>query len=456
MLWLPIAAMTAIALALLLPPLLRRPPDPGNRAAFDMEVYRDQIAEIERDLERGLLSGREAEDARAEIGRRLLAADRQLTGAAGEDDGGSPADSAHARPMAATVAVLVPMAAVALYLAIGSPWHSDRTPGGGFIAAPGDATGGADMIALVEKLGRTLKDRPDDAKGWALYAKALGNLGRHDAALDAFRRAVALNPNNVELLSRFAELQIFIAGGTVTPEARRTLEAALALEADQPRARYYIGLAEQQAGRLRKALDLWLALEAESPDDAPWRALLSTRIERLAKQIGVAGAVLASMRELAAKRPAPDQPGAMIHAMVERLAARLAKQPDDAEGWRRLARSYRVLGEPVKSRDAAARAAALLPDDTTVLSEYAVAIVQAADKSGPLPPELLRVTAEILKRRPDHPSALWFAGVARLQAGDHAGALDRWKRLRDLLKPGTPQHEEINKRIESLEKKSTP
>jgi cytochrome c-type biogenesis protein CcmH len=115
-----------------------------------------------------------------------------------------------------------------------------------------------------------------------------------------------------------------------------------------------------------------------------------------------------------------------------------------------------VLGEAVKARDALARAVALLPDDVTVLSDYAVAIVQAADKGGALPPELLRVTTEILKRKPDHPSALWFAGVARLQAGDRAGALDRWKRLRALLKPGTRQHEEITKRIEGLEKKAEP
>ncbi len=457
MLWALIAAMTAAVLALLLPPLLRRPTGIGDRAAFDMEVYRDQNAEIGRDLERGLISEREAVDARAEIGRRLLTADRQMSQqTAGEDDGAAPADAGRAGPTVAAIAVLVPVAAVALYLAIGSPWLTQSTPGGGIVAERSDEPDGARMAALVEDLGRRLKDRPDDADGWALYARSLAGLGRTGAALDAFRRAVALDPKNTELLSRFAEIQILAASGTVTPEARRTLDAVLALDRDEPRARYYVGLAEQQAGRLRQALELWLALEAESPPDAPWRTLLARRVERLAKQFGIDGDALAAMREKVAKRPAPDDPGAMIHAMVERLAARLDKQPDDAEGWRRLARSYRVLGEPAKARDALARAVALLPDDVTVLSDYAVAIVQAADKDGPLPPELLRVTTEILKRKPDHPSALWFGGVARLQAGDNAGALDRWKRLRVLLKPGTRQHEEITKRIEGLEKTAEP
>ena len=453
MLWALIAAMTAAVLALLLPPLLRRPTGIRDRAAFDMEVYRDQNAEIGRDLERGLITEREAVDARAEIGRRLLTADRHMSQqTAGEGDGAAPADAGRAGPTVAAIAVLVPVAAVALYLAIGSPWLTQSTPGGGTIAERSDEPDGARMAALVEALGRRLKDRPDDADGWALYAGSLAGLGRTGAALDAFRRAVALDPKNTELLSRFAEIQILAASGTVTPEARRTLNAVLALDRDEPRARYYVGLAEQQAGRLRQALELWLALEAESPPDAPWRTLLARRVERLAKQFGIDGDALAAMREKVAKRPAPDEPGAMIHAMVERLAARLDKQPDDAEGWRRLARSYRVLGEPAKARDALARAVALLPDDVTVLSDYAVAIVQSADKDGPLPPELLRVTTEILKRKPDHPSALWFSGVARLQAGDTAGALDRWKRLRALLRPGTRQHEEITKRIEGLEK----
>ncbi len=308
MLWALIAAMTAAALALLVPPLLRRPPGLGARAAFDMEVYRDQIAEIGRDLERGLLTGREAADARTEISRRLLAADRQMTDHAGGDggddgdDGAAPADAGRAGPTVAAIAVLVPVAAVALYLAIGSPWLTQSAPGGGIIAGRSDGPDDAGMAALVEELGRKLRERSDDAEGWALYARSLAGLGRTDAALDAFRRAVALDPKNTELLSRFAEIQILAATGMVTPQARRTLEAVLALDRGEPRARYYVGLAEQQAGRLRQALELWLALEAESPTGAPWRTLLERRVGKLASQIGIDRSALAAMREKAAKR----------------------------------------------------------------------------------------------------------------------------------------------------------
>jgi cytochrome c-type biogenesis protein CcmH len=267
---------------------------------------------------------------------------------------------------------------------------------------------------------------------------------------------VALAPRDVALSSRFAEILIQRSGGAVTPEARGLFEAMLAEDTNQPIARYYLGLADLQAGQRRKALARWLALEADAPVGAPWKAVLKSRIERLAKDTAIDGAALAAMRNEAAKRPAPDEPGAMIHAMVDRLAARLEKDPDDAEGWRRLARSYRVLGKPAMSRDALARAAALLPDDVAVLSDYVTAIVAAGGGKDRLPRELTRVTGEILKRDPDHPGALWYAGIVRMQADDADGALAHWRRLRTLLKPGTQQHDAVSRRIEALEKSPGP
>ncbi|MHA1107500.1 MAG: c-type cytochrome biogenesis protein CcmI [Alphaproteobacteria bacterium] len=455
MMWVLIAVMTAAALALLLPPLLRRAPALRERAAFDMEIYRDQIAEIDRDLERGVITERESNDARIEISRRLLAADRQLTGAApeaGEDETPAPARDGRAGKSAAAIAVMVPVAALAVYFAVGSPDIPVARPGDHTIAGKADNLASPEMVALIAKLGQRLKERPDDARGWALYARSLAGIGRTRAALDAFRRAAALDPKDTETLSRFAELQILDAKGTVTPEARRTLEAIVELQPGEPRARYYIGLAEQQAGRSAKALELWLTLEADSPPGAPWRKLLNERINKLAKQSNVSSEALAARREKLGSRPAPEDPGAMIHAMVDRLAKRLEKEPDDSDGWRRLARSYRVLGEKVKARDALAHAAKLLPDDVAVLTDYAVAIVAAGERSDKLSGELNRVTGEILKHNRDHPAALWYGGVGRMQEGDTAGALKLWKRLRDLLKPGTPQYDDLARRIDRLEK----
>jgi cytochrome c-type biogenesis protein CcmH len=142
--------------------------------------------------------------------------------------------------------------------------------------------------------------------------------------------------------------------------------------------------------------------------------------------------------------------GAMIRSMVARLAERLQGAPDDAAGWRRLGRSYGVLGDAAKSRDAYARAAKLRPDDVAVLSEYAAALMRTAAPDRKLPAELVRVADEILRRDADNRNALWLAGIARLQADDQAGARRLWQRLRGLLAPGTAQYEELKERMGKL------
>jgi cytochrome c-type biogenesis protein CcmH len=167
MIWVLIVAMSGAALALLLPPLLRRPAATENRAAFDMEVYRDQLTEVGRDLERGLINGSEAEDALTEIGRRLLVADRQTeTDAAGES--AAPTRSARAWFSATAIAVAVPAGAVALYLAVGAPHLADGVRVAQPVVESLDGAGDKQMVALVEELGSKLRDRPDDARGWSL------------------------------------------------------------------------------------------------------------------------------------------------------------------------------------------------------------------------------------------------------------------------------------------------
>ena len=140
----------------------------------------------------------------------------------------------------------------------------------------------------------------------------------------------------------------------------------------------------------------------------------------------------------------------MIRGMVDGLAEKLKQNPDDLDGWLRLARSYGVLDEAAKSRDAYARAAALKPDDVEILSLYAESIVKAAGPGQDMPPQLAAVSERLLKLKPDHGAALWFAGIARAQAGDAEGARMRWTRLLALLDPGSPQHAEVKARLDSL------
>lgn len=474
MLWAILGALALIAGAALALPLLRPKGPMLARSEYDAQVYRDQLEELDRDIARGTVTATEAETARTEIARRLLAADAAARG--------EKKIAADRRTPAALVGILValavPAGAIGVYVTVGSP----SLPGQPAMEARAKQAALARQAAkdqpaaeenaaeLITRLGKILESRPDDLKGWTLYAGALSRTGRWTEAVTAWRRVVALAPENAGLRSEYAEALIFASGGTVTPAARQVITETLALDAGEPRARYYAGLAEYQAGRTEEALRQWLALEADSTPDAPWSRLLASRIATLQADRGIGDETLAAMRAeaqakarattsprgpsaediTAAQQMSPEDRQAMIRGMVDGLAEKLKQTPDDLEGWLRLARSYGVLNDAAKSRDAYGKAAALKPDDVEILSLYAEAIVKAAEPGQDMPPQLAAVSERLLTLKPDHGAALWFAGIARAQAGDAEGARLRWTRLLALLDPDSPQHADVKARIDSL------
>jgi cytochrome c-type biogenesis protein CcmH len=370
--------LTSLALAILLVPLLLRRRADGSREAYNLRVYRDQLAEVERDLGRGLLSPEQAEAARAEIGRRILA----LMPA--------PASSASASPVpfaAATIAVvLLPFAAWLLYARLGSPALPDQPFAERAAAAEAVASGvqHLDLGKAVAKIEAHLKEHPEDLTGWLLLARAEISVGRYAEAADAYRHAADLSGHRADILGDWGEAQVLAAGGTVTPAAREAFQAALADKESAPRSRYYLALAQSQQGDIKAALQGWVDLAGDSPADAEWLPLLRQRIAEAATTLGVDPASLKTSSGMpspaavaataqATADASPEERRAMILAMVGNLAARLEQQPDDVEGWARLGRSYMVLKEPQKARDAYGRALKLKPDDAALRQAYAEA-----------------------------------------------------------------------------------
>ena len=239
-LWITIAVLTAVALGLLLVPLARRGRAPApTRAAYDITVYRDQLAEVDRDLERGLFGDDQAHAARIEIQRRMLAAGP-------EDGSGGTEEPARPRPrgsvaVIAAIAVAVPAGAVGLYLYLGSP----GAPGQPF-AERGTATAGADaeagdqegLRAVVGRLAERLLRNPDDLKGWLLLGRSYMTLEHYDAAANAFRRAMGLGDNRADIAVDYAEAQALADGGPITPEVRQIFEGVFAAEPRNTKARY--------------------------------------------------------------------------------------------------------------------------------------------------------------------------------------------------------------------------
>ena len=393
--------LTLFAMALLLAPmLLRQRPDQSSEA-YNLAVYRDQLAELDRDVGRGVLSGEEAESARAEISRRILAL----------SPGAAPRTGSRASLATVAAAVLLlPVAAWTVYWQLGSPSVPDE-PFASRRAQASVTTSAAnphaDMAGAVAKLSAHLREHPDDIAGWMLMGRSQIDLGRYHDAADAYRRAADLSNQRPDIVGDWAEALVMSAGGTVTPDAKKAFEEALKDPESAPRSRYYLALTDLQQGDAKGALKGWVDLEADSPPNAEWLPLLRQRIAETAKAQGIdpatlktsagkeraaapsqsraegvapaavgtvpTGAPSRAQVEATARATAaatPEQREAMIRGMVANLAAKLEKNPDDVDGWARLGRSYMVLGDPAKAADAYGRAVKLRPGDAALKTAF--------------------------------------------------------------------------------------
>lgn len=292
-LWLAIATMTAAATAILLAPLIRKRKSAAARGAHDLAVYRHQLAELDRDTERGTLKPEEATAARLEIERRILAAGAPASGTvlAGSISAGSgPADPGKVARLAIIVAaILGPLVAIGLYLDLGVP----SLPGYPFAerhieSESTKAMSEAQLTKLVTQLAQKMEEKPDDPKGWLLLAHSLMTLGRYDEAATAYGRAAALDPKDASAPASEGEALTYASGSIVTPTARDSFEKALAIDPKEPRSRFYLGLASAQSGEPRAALAAWEALAADAPPDAPWLPQLNEQIGKLKETIASA------------------------------------------------------------------------------------------------------------------------------------------------------------------------
>ena len=365
--WLIAGGISALAVALLLPPILRRPGALAARDAFDRTVYRDQLAELERDQARGVLSAGEAAAARTEVERRLLATagPEARRGKKRAKGGGRPADRGRPWLVAGVLAAALPAAALGLYGWLGRP----GIPSISFAEQQqGVEQNTGEMASVIERLAERMAKTPDDPAGWTLLARSYLSLERYEAAARAFRQAVDNGDDSALAWANLGEALTAAAGGKVVPAARQAFAEALKREPRDSRGRYYGGLALAQDGRLAEALETWQALAGETPPDAPWRQLLDQQIASVDSSLGqeaptAQSAPGPSAADVAtATEMSGEDREAFIRSMVGRLAARLESEPGDLDGWLRLTRAYGVLGEREKAVAAVARAAELVAE----------------------------------------------------------------------------------------------
>ncbi len=381
MFWILVAILTAAVAIVVTYPLKRSQATVAPERDGEVAVYRDQLAELERERASGLIGETEAEYARAEIGRRLLASAADAPSAKA-----ALSDRRHGL-IAAGVTALLPLMGLCLYLYMGSPNRPDM-PLQARLDNPGN-----DMNLMIARAERHLAQNPDDGAGWAVLAPIYYKTMRLGDAEMAYRNAIRLVGEAPERLTGLGETLVAANQGIVVDDARTAFERAEALRPGNPRAQFYLSLALEQAGKAEEARKGFAAILSASPKGAPWIPLVEAHLRATggaaeaagAPQGGVAaqgegqegqgqGQAQAQQPSQAAQPPAtadaqaPGNPSAadiaaakdmapadrqaMIAQMVESLDGKLKENPNNFEGWMRLVRSYAMLNEADKARDA--------------------------------------------------------------------------------------------------------
>jgi cytochrome c-type biogenesis protein CcmH len=350
MLWSIFALMTVAAVCAVWWPLGRKG-DP-RRGGSDRLVYQDQLVEIERDRAAGLIGGAEAESARVEISRRLLAA--------ADAEKASPALAPAGRVLfrhrvaAVLAAILLPVIGLGFYLTLGSP----DIPSQSAFARVDTPLGAQSITNLVKQVEAHLASNPNDGAGWEVVAPVYMRLGRFDDAAAAWRKTIALKGDSAERESALGEALVATANGVVSDEALAAFQKAIAADSHEPKANYFLGLADEQAGRRDAAIAKWRALLDGAPPDAPWVGFVRESLARVGAEPNPATADSGD----AAKGANEAQRTEMVQAMVQRLADRLHAGGGNVDEWLRLVQAYIVLGDRDKAKDAAADAKRALSD----------------------------------------------------------------------------------------------
>jgi cytochrome c-type biogenesis protein CcmH len=470
-LWFALGLMTVVAVGLAVAPLVRRVQVAARRRDYDLRVYRAQLAELARERERGLLGEREAEAARLEMERRMLAAD-----AADPEPRERPAPRGRHWAIAMGLLLGLPVLAGGLYAHLGSPLQ----PGAPFAGRADERAQVAarkqeslpSVESMIARLEAQSADNPGDLSMSLRLGRAYALAGRFERSAETYRKAIQRHHDIAELHSALGEALVMASDGIVGPEARAAFDQALALDAGDARARFYGGLAMLQRGERQSALESWIGLIEDAPADAPWLPDLRQRTAALAEDLGLdpertlpasraAGAAaangeqgprgLTAQQMRAAEAMPEEERQAMIRGMVDGLAARLEQQPDDIEGWRMLGRSFAALGETARSAEAYRQVASRLPDDVTAQVEYAEALLAQENLEQPPSPETVAQLQEVLALEADNPVALFHLGRAAAARGDAAAAARHWKRLVAQMPADAPARAELERLLEDLQ-----
>ena len=288
-----LSLLTTLAVVL---PLLRRPAEATLIGGGDanLQILRDQLAELDTDLKNGVLSPEQYESARTELERRVL-----------EESQTDGTDSLHSRagrhwlaPVVTTV--LLPVVAVALYWQLGSTEGLDVDA---YVKQQAGEITPEKVAEMTTRLEQHLEQNPDDAEGWAMLGRANKALQNYEASARAWARAVALQPGDANVLTDYAEALGLAAQGDLSGEPADMLARALRVNPNQTKALALSGSAAFATEDYKAAIEHWqklLELSAEDPELAEaLRTGIAEAQSRLEQGAGVDSAAVAAPASVA-------------------------------------------------------------------------------------------------------------------------------------------------------------
>ena len=283
--------MTLVALGVVIGPLVHPTKINSALSGNELEIYKNQLEDIDRDLKLGLITATEADVARVEIHRRVISSSATQQ---------SLHVSSRRQTLLAVIIIglCIPTTSLIIYLQMGRPdlafesIHSNRSS----IAADQNIK---NLEKKAAEIATILEKDPGQTKLWSQLGAILLGIGQFERAAIAYLQAHNLAPKTPGYISRAGEALTFAAGGTVTPRAERLFTNTMKRNPHDFRAQYYIGLANFQRGNYQTALKVWVLLEAKLENKTQRRQLIQKRINKLAQQLNMNMKKLAKLRDQA-------------------------------------------------------------------------------------------------------------------------------------------------------------
>jgi len=383
------------------------------RSGSDVAVYRDQLEEIDRDEAASLIGGVEAEAARVEVSRHLIAA-AEIAKAGNAAAAPVLARRSRQATIAAAI-ILLPLGAGLTYLSLGSP---NLAP----VSMNAEAAGQRlpeRIEQTVAEVERYLEANPKNGRGWELLAPVYLRLGRFDDAVRALRNALEIFGADAARLGDLGEAIVMASNGVVTPEAKDLFQRSEAADPEDVMAQYYLGLSAKQAGHRDEALKRWNNLVSSAREGAEWLPLVKNALAR----IDETSPPFAAAAPSAGVAP-PEHNGGAIEAMVERLAERPRKDGSDIPGWIQLVRSYRVLGKADKVKEAIVEAHSALAKDPDALRRLDQDLAALEAEAGAAGRAATAPASDAMMAASPGPNANQVAAAAQMAPAERNGMIE--------------------------------